>query len=427
MTRRGKMALIIVATVLGTALLVLIALNFAPPEKKIERRITHAAAADSPQFLREMGALLGPAILPGNRVDILQNGREIFPAMLDAVRGAQQTITFETYIYWSGDIGREMADALAERARAGVRVHVLLDWVGSVKMDGDLLERMEDAGVEVERYHPLHWYHIGRMNNRTHCKLLVVDGHVGFTGGVGIADQWQGNAEDPEHWRDMHFRVEGPVVAQVQATFMDNWIKTTGEVLQGEGYFPALEPADGMPAQMFSSSPSGGSESMHLMYLMAIASARHSVDIKAAYFVPDELAIDAMLAAVQRGVRVRVIVPGEHIDADTVRWASHAEWGRLLQAGIEIHEYAPTMYHCKALIVDGLLVSVGSTNFDARSFRLNDEASLNVYDPAFAAAMTASFEDDLTRAKAIIFEQWEARPLMQRVRERFASLFKSQL
>src|SRR5690606_3375215 len=212
---------IIVTCVLASVLLVLIALNFAPPEKKLERRIEHPHRSGDPQFMREMAVLLGPAIVPGNRVEVLQNGEEIFPAMLSAVRAAQHTITFETYIYWSGDVGQEMAHALAERARAGVRVHVLLDWVGSVKMETALLERMTQAGVELERYHPLHWYHISRMNNRTHRKLLVVDGRVGFTGGVGIADQWQGQAQDPDHWRDMHFRIEGPVVAQVQATFMD--------------------------------------------------------------------------------------------------------------------------------------------------------------------------------------------------------------
>ena len=421
------MIAIIVTTILATFVLVLIGLNFAPPEKKLERRIEHPHRTDDPQFLREMAVLLGPAIVQGNKVEVLQNGQEIFPAMFEAVRSAQRSITFETYIYWSGEVGREMADALAERARAGVQVHVLLDWVGSVKMEQSLLDRMQDAGVEVERYHPLHWYHIARMNNRTHRKLLVVDGRIGFTGGVGIADQWQGEAQDPEHWRDMHFRIEGPVVAQVQATFMDNWIKTTGEVLQGEAYFPALEPADGMSAQMVSSSPTGGSESMQLMYLMSIAAAARSIDIKAAYFVPDTLAIEAMIAAAKRGVRVRVIVPGEHIDADTVRWASQAQWGKLLAAGIEIHEYKPTMYHCKALIVDDMLVSVGSTNFDNRSFQLNDEASLNVYDRGFAATMTASFEADLLHTEKMTLEGWQSRPWTERFKERFAVLFKSQL
>ena len=269
MRRRGKMIAIIVASMLVTFVLVLIGLNFVPPEKALERRIAHPHRTDDPQFMREMAVLLGPAIVPGNKIDVLQNGREIFPAMLDAVRGAQRSITFETYIYWSGEIGREMADALAERARAGVRVHVLLDWVGSVKMEQTLLDRMQDAGVEVERYHPLHWYHISRMNNRTHRKLLVVDGRIGFTGGVGIADHWEGHAESKDHWRDSHFQIEGPAVAQMQAAFTDNWVKTRAKVLLGPDYFPELKPEGDSLAQVFKSSRGEGSESVRLSTLSA--------------------------------------------------------------------------------------------------------------------------------------------------------------
>ena len=234
--------------------------------------------------------------------------------------------------------------------------------------------------MRVERYRPLHWYNLGRMNNRTHRKLLVVDGRVAFTGGVGIADHWQGDAEDPDHWRDMHFRIEGPVVAQFQAAFNDNWIKTTGEVLERRRSFPAAGPRGGQDAHLFISSPAGGSDSMHLMYLMALAAAERTIDLAASYFVPDALIDEALLAARGRGVRVRILVPGPHIDSDVVRLASRARWGPLLQAGVEIYEYQPTMMHSKLLIVDGEMVSVGSTNFDIRSFRLNDEASLNVYD-----------------------------------------------
>ena len=211
---------------------------------------------------------------------------------------------------------------------------------------------MEDAGVHLQRYRPLHWYNLARINNRTHRKLLVVDGRIGFTGGVGIADQWSGHAQDPDHWRDIHFRMEGPAVAQMQAAFNDNWIKTTGEILNGEAYFPALAPAGDIDAHLFIASPAGGSESMHLMYLMAIAAASHSIDLEAAYFVPDELLMRALLEARRRGVRVRILLPGEHIDSDAVRLASKADWGPLLQAGVEIHEYVPTMMHNKMLIVD---------------------------------------------------------------------------
>ncbi|MBK8665428.1 MAG: cardiolipin synthase B [Burkholderiales bacterium] len=417
----------IAITALVTVLAVVLAMNFATPEKKLERKIEHHYAINDAQYRREMSVMLGPAIVGGNQVVALQNGDEIFPAMLKAIRAAQATITFETYIYWSGDIGKELAEALAERAKAGVKVSVLLDWVGSIKMDEALIQTMKDAGAHVERYRPLHWYNLGRMNNRTHRKLLVVDGRVAFTGGVGVAEQWTGHAQDPDHWRDMHFQVEGPVVAQFQAAFNDNWIKATGEVLNGAAYFPPSRKAGDMDAHMFVSSPAGGSESMHLMYLMGIAAAEQSIDLQASYFVPDELIHKALIAARQRGVKIRILVPGEHIDSDTVRLASKAEWGPLLQAGIEIHEYLPTMMHNKLLIIDQLMVSVGSTNFDVRSFRLNDEASLNVYDRDFAQRMTRVFDEDLKHTKRYTFEVWEKRPLKEKLIERFVLPIKSQL
>jgi cardiolipin synthase len=265
------------------------------------------------------------------------------------------------------------------------------------------------------------------MNNRTHRKLLIVDGRVGFTGGVGIADNWDGNAESPKHWRDSHYRIEGPAVAQMQAAFMDNWIKTTGKVLQGEGYFPALAPAGEAEAQVFTASPSGGGDSMLLMYLLAITAAERSIDLSASYFVPDELAREALRSALARGVRVRILVPGEHIDTEVVRKASRASWGELLEAGAEIHEFQPTMFHCKTLIVDRKLVSVGSTNFDNRSFRLNDEANLNIYDADFAERATAVFEADLRRSRRITLEQWQRRPWREKLLEHASSLLSSQL
>ncbi len=417
----------IAITALVTLIGVVLAMNFATPEKKLERKIEHHYALADPQYRREMSVMLGPAIVPGNRVEDLHNGDQIFPAMLGAIRAARKTITFETYIYWSGEIGRELAEALAERARAGVAVSVLLDWVGSLKMDEALIQLMKDAGARVHRYRPLHWYNLGRMNNRTHRKLLVVDGRVGFTGGVGVAEQWTGHAQDPDHWRDMHFRLEGPAVAQFQAAFNDNWIKATGEVLNGADYFPPLQRAGDMDAHMFIASPAGGSESMHLMYLMGIAAAEQSIDLQASYFVPDALIHKALIAARQRGVRIRILVPGKHIDSETVRLASKAEWGPLLQAGVEIHEYLPTMMHNKLLIIDQEMVSVGSTNFDVRSFRLNDEASLNVYDRGFAQRMTRVFEDDLKHTKRYTYETWAARPLKDKLIERFVLPIKSQL
>jgi len=347
--------------------------------------------------------------------------------MLEAIRQAEQSITFETYIYWSGEIGRAFADALAERSRSGVRVHVLLDWVGSSKIDERLLAEMRQAGVQVRQFHKPVWYDVVRMNNRTHRKLLVVDGRIGFTGGVGIAPAWVGDAQDSQHWRDSHFKVEGPVVGEMQSVFMDNWIKVSGEVLHGERYFPPLRPAGGSSAQMLSSSPSGGSESVRLMYLLSIEASNRTLDISSAYFVPDDLTVNALVRALKRGVRVRIITPGPIIDSQTVRAASRATWGTLLAAGAEMYEYQPTMFHCKVFTADGLLVSVGSTNFDNRSFRLNDEANLNIYDEDFAATETIQFEADLERSKRITLEAWRERPLKERALEQIAALFSLQL
>jgi cardiolipin synthase len=250
---------------------------------------------------------------------------------------------------------------------------------------------------------------------------------VAFTGGVGVADHWQGNAEDPDHWRDMHFRLEGPVAAQFQAAFNDNWIKTTGEVLNGDAQFPEVPPSGTQDAHLFISSPAGGSDSMHLMYLMTLAAAERTVDLAASYFVPDEHIDAALKAARRRGVRVRILVPGKHIDSEVVRLASKASWGSLLQAGVEIYEYQPTMMHSKLLVVDGAMVSVGSTNFDPRSFRLNDEASLNVYDQEFAARMIAVFERDLLSAERYTYERWSQRSWREKVMESVVYPLRSQL
>ncbi|HWB43224.1 MAG TPA: phospholipase D-like domain-containing protein [Gemmatimonadales bacterium] len=409
------------------ALIVLVVANLSSSAKKIEHEIEHLYRAGDPQFVRSMGSLLGPGIVPGNTVRALCNGREIFPAMLEAIRGAQRTICFETFIYWSGSIGREFAEALAERARAGVRVHVVLDWVGSKRMDAELLEAMTRAGAEVVKFHPLRWYSLGRLNNRTHRKLLIVDGRVGFTGGVGIADNWLGDAEDPEHWRDSHFRLEGPAVAQMQAAFMDNWMETCAEVLHGEEYFPALEPRGSHAAQVFKSSADDASESVRLMYLLSISSAVRSVRIANAYFVPDSLAVASLVGARERGVTVEIIVPSRHIDTALVRRASRALWGPLLEAGVAIYEYQPTMYHVKVVIVDEVWTSVGSTNFDNRSFRLNDEANLNVLDGEFAAGQADVFEQDKAKSRRITLEEWRRRPWRERAVERLASLLRLQL
>jgi cardiolipin synthase len=265
------------------------------------------------------------------------------------------------------------------------------------------------------------------MNNRTHRKLLVVDGKVGFTGGVGIADEWSGHAQDADHWRDSHYLLEGPAVAQMQAAFMDNWIKTSGKVVQGVEYFPPLAPAGDALAQVFISSPSGGGDSMQLMYLLSITAAEHTIDLAAAYFVPDDLTRRAIRSALSRGVKIRIIVPGKKVDDLVVRQASRSNWGELLQAGAEIYEYQPAMFHCKTMIVDSQLASVGSTNFDNRSFRLNEEANLNVYDKPFAERLEDVFEEDLKQSRRITYQSWKNRPWHEKVLEKLSSFASSQL
>ncbi|WP_144110341.1 cardiolipin synthase [Paraburkholderia sp. BCC1886] len=414
-------------TAIVTLVIVLLIANLSTGEKKIEHKIDRLYASDDPQFLRSMGLLLGPPVISGNRFEMLLNGDRIFPSMLEGIRSARKTITFETFIYWSGEIGEQIASALADKAREGIAVHVLLDWVGSSKMDKHYLNMLRDAGAEVIQYHKPHWTGLGRMNDRTHRKLLVIDGHIGFTGGVGIAPEWTGHAQNEKHWRDTHFRVSGPVVGHMQAVFMDNWVKATGNVLHGPDYFPHIEPdGDGL-AHMFSSSPSGGSDDMQLMYLMAITAATHTIHLASAYFVPDKLTINAIVEAAKRGVKVQIITPGKRIDTHTVREASRACWGDLLKAGVEIFEYQPTMFHCKLLVVDEYLVSVGSTNFDSRSFKLNDEANLNIYDRDFAKQQTATFADDLRRSEQITLDIWEHRPFTEKLLEKFVPLLDTQL
>ena len=394
---------------------------------KIKYQIESQYAVTEPQFLRSLGQLLGPEIVAGNRVTALVNGDRIFPEMLAAVRCAQKTITFETYIYWSGDVGAQFTAALIERARAGVKVHLLIDWFGSSRIDAAALRRMEAAGVEIEKYHPLFWKGPLRVNHRDHRKLLVVDGKAGFTGGAGIGDLWLGNAQDPAHWRDTQFKLEGPAVGQMQAAFMDNWIKTRNVVLHGEEYFPALEAVGTDYAQVFFSSPREGVESVRLMYLLSIAAAQKSIRLASPYFVPGDLMVEGLIAARERGVAVEVILPGPHNDTQFVRLASRDRWAPLLQAGVKIYEYQPTMYHTKVMIVDDIWVSVGSANIDSRSFRLNDEANLNVFSAAFAAEQMRIFEEDKNKSREMSVKEWRKRSLLHRLGETISGWFRSQL
>ena len=378
-------------------------------------------------FLQTMHALTGAAMIPGNRIDVLRNGVQIFPSMLAAVRAARKTIDLEFYIYWDGEIGRTFAQTLAERARAGVEVKVILDAIGSAKMSGDLIEFMRRNGIDIEWYHPVRWYTLSRANHRTHRKLLIVDGEVGFTGGVGIADEWLGDADGPNHWRETQVRVEGPAVTQMQFAFMDNWVKSRGEILTGLNYFPQLEPRGEHLAQVIKSSPAEGSSTVKLLYIISIVSAVRSIYINNAYFIPDSDTIRALEGAVRRGVDVKVIVPGEFTDVPIVRQASRWHYEMLLRKGIRMHEYEKTMMHAKTMVVDGIWSTIGSSNFDDRSFRLNDEVNVNIYDEGIAATMEAMFEDDLAHSREISLGRWYKRPALSRLKENFADLFKRQL
>jgi cardiolipin synthase len=418
---------LIVATVLVTLLLTGVYANLRNANEFQAYEIGAIPPANDIRFGKIVGDLLDPAFVAGNQVDTLLNGAQIFPAMLEAIRAARHTITFESYIYWSGNTGKLFADALASKAREGVKVHLLLDWAGSGKMDAELIGRMEAAGVEVKRYHEPRWFSITRMNHRTHRKILVIDGKVGFTGGVGIADEWTEYGLDPAHWRDTHYRVRGPVVAQMQSAFMDNWLKVQGKVLLGDGYFPELSPAGKSPAQMFISGSDEGGSSVRILYLMAIAAARKSIHLESAYFVPDEHTVKQLVLARRRGVEIHLLLPGPYTDSSVVDQASRETWGDLLREGVKISLYQAALFHCKVMVVDRAFVSVGSTNFDERSFRLNDEANLNVLDPAFAEKQLSDFDADLSHSKPFTFDEWEKRPLTEKLWGKAVSLVSSQL
>jgi len=425
----GVIFYLLLAVVL-TVLVQIIARNLAPPEKKVERLERLNCDLGGDQFRRETGVLLGAPIVSGNKVEILNNGIEIFPAMIEAIKSAEKTVCFETHIYWSGDVGCEVARALANRAEAGIEVKVLIDWLGSKILGKEEEKIMIDAGVDLEIYRPLNWYHLSRVNHRTHRKILVVDGKVGFTGGVGIADQWKGDAragDKNKEWRDFHCRIEGPIVLRIQAVFVNNWVKATGKSLHGPDYFPETVSCGEIDMQCFHSSPTEGAESVRLMFLYMIESAKESLDISAAYFIPDRLMREALISAAERGVRVRVILPGANNDIPAVTHASRELWGELLKAGIQIHRFEPSMYHSKAMVADCKVTSVGSANFDNRSFRLNDEMNVNIFDEEFARTVSKNFEEDLELSSRVTFEEWRQRPLTTKLRDWWYGLFRTQL
>ncbi len=381
---------------------------------------------DDPHFAASAGPLLNAEFMGGNKIEPLINGHEIFPAMLAAIRQAQKTITVESYIWSSGKLSDAFCAALIERAQHGVKVHALVDGMGNFKLKFADINRMKDAGVEFVVYKHQHWYTFKPdFNHRSHRKLLIVDGKVGFTGGVCIDDAWLGNADREGSWRDTQARVEGPVVGQMQGVFAANWMETTSKVLLGPDYFPEIPAAGNVVAHCFLSGPDEGPQKSRLAYLLAIASARKSIKLAHAYFVPDNLAIDELLAARKRGVEVDIIVPAKN-DSRMGRAAARSRWGQLLAAGVKFHLYDPTLYHVKLMIVDDAFVSLGSVNFDNRSFALNDEVNINVLDPNVARAFLVAFDDDLRHSHPLTLEEFTNRPWWQKLADHFSGLFRSQ-
>jgi cardiolipin synthase A/B len=383
-------------------------------EKRTIYRYEPDYGVDSPEFRRSLEAL-GTEMVPNNRVKLLQNGDGFFPAMLEAIRSAKRSINMEMYIFDHGKIATEFARVMAERARAGVQVRLLVDDWGSD------LEELEDllrsSGAKVREYKPLRIYSIYRIGSRTHRKILTVDGEVGFCGGLGIDDRWLGNARNPKEWRETVLQVEGPVVAQLQAIFMEDWVHTTGEVIHGDKQFPPLSSAGGVPAQAIASSKADASSRAKLMLYMAIQAARSRIWIENAYFVPDRQIRRGLLEAVRRGVDVKVVVPGRHIDIPIVRMASRFYYGELLDGGVQLYEYRPTMLHNKVMVVDGIWSTIGSINFVNRSMRKNAEANVAVYDRSFAAAVEQTIQQDMAVSERFTREKWEKRGLLARFGE----------
>lgn len=412
------------AAAAGGAVTFFVARNFLETERKIRHRIRADYGVESDVFPRVMGQLFGPPLLDGNAVTILQNGDEIFPAMLDAIRSAERTITFENFLWQEGRVANAFAQALAERARAGVKVYVLQDAFGCTGLRGRAMNRLRRSPVELEIFR---WGWLSQINFRTHRKLLVVDGRVGFIGGACISDAWQGDGTRAGHWRDTHYRVEGPVVAQLQQAFLDNWMQTRAQVLHGEKFFPALEPRGPLRAQAFKSSAGEGADGARLMFLLSIAAARRRIRIGNAFFIPDNLCRQTLIEARHRGVEVDVIVPGPDNDEPIPRFAGRSRWRPLLEAGVRMWEYQPARFHCKYLIVDDAWCSVGSTNLDHRSLRLNEEANLNVLDHGFAARHLRIFEADRDRCREVTLERWRRRPMTEKVGGRLAALARTQM
>jgi len=377
------------------------------------RVTTHVALPElllgEPSYFPTQEAYGGAPIVGGNTVEVLLNGEQIFPAMVSAIQSARTTITYAQYYYEDGPVARDIAEALAERCRAGVGANVLLDSFGSIYMPGQYVDLMRGSGCHVAWFRTLSPFAIRRYNNRNHRRILVIDGRIGFTGGSGVSRKWMGNGRTPEHWRDTDVRVEGPVVEYLQAAFTENWLEATGMVLGGEAYFPRpVQQRGDVYVQVVRSTTGGASTAMYTTLLLALSSARRSVLVTNPYFVLDAKMTEALLDTVRRKVRVAVLVPGA-IDHNIVRQASRAGFGPLLKAGVEIYEYVPALLHAKTMVIDGTWATVGSTNLDNRSLALDEELNVIIYDRGIAGQMERVFLDDVALSRPVTYEEWKKR------------------
>jgi len=414
--------------VLGVVFALSVAISLLNRPKEISYALRHEFSVRDPAFLPSAYALANPSPVKGNRVELLENGDRIFPSMLGAIESAKATVNLESYIFWSGEVASRFRDMLASAARRGVEVRVLLDGVGcGRRLAHSDVRTMREAGCTVEFYHPVRPWNLDTFNNRTHRRLLVVDGRVGFTGGAGIADVWLGDADSPSHWRDTQVRAEGPVVAELQSAFQELWAEARGEALGGDRFYPRLDPAGDSRAQVIPSSRRATSSATKLLFAVSIAAASERILLANSYFVPDRDALRLFADAVRRGVDVRVLVPGKFNDVPATKAAGKAGFGELLRSGVRIYEYQPTMLHSKTMVVDGLFATVGSTNFDNRSFRLNEELNLTVYDADFAGRLEESFWRDLKRSRPYTYREWSERPVKERIVEWALAPFRSQL
>ena len=398
-----------------------------PQEFPPQYGLDHGIDVTAQDFLDTVAGATGVPFLAGNTLKVLNNGDQFYPAMLRDIDLAEHSITIEAYIYWAGEIGVTFAKALAAAAQRGIKVKILLDAIGSQSIGNEILKILEDGGCHIAWYNPVRITRLRRINNRTHRKSLIVDGWVGYTGGAGIADQWTGNAQDEKHWRDLQIRIEGPAVRPLQSGFAHNWLECTGELVTGPDFYPTLTPSGPLSLQTIMSSPETGASSVRVMYFLAISAAKQSIDIANPYFVPDHVSIDLFRDAVKRGVRVRVMVAGSSNDTLVTRLNSLRLYGALLKAGVQVYEYNRTMLHHKIMVVDRVWSTVGTTNFDNRSFALNDELNVVLYDRAVVERLAAAFEADLAHARRVTYDAWQNRGLTTKLLERLVVPLESQL